>query len=126
MVVSERLVYDDGGYFIQSRSGQWEPRYNFYEYPNGFHLLLELSGFKKGELKTLIGETSIAVSGIRKSFETQTTLITHASQIPTGAFNLDIPLKHRIDRATIKTERTEDFIIITASKTNLDAQSMDI
>jgi len=128
LTLSERLVYDDGGYFIKSRNGQWEPRYNLHEYTNGIHVVLELPGFKKGEVKTLVTETNISVSGIRDSFgiQAQTTSSTHVSQIPTGEFKLNIPLKCPIDKTTLKIERNEGIIIITASKKNLDAQEIEI
>ncbi|CAF0947988.1 unnamed protein product [Didymodactylos carnosus] len=119
MELSGKLVYDDGGYFIKNTGGLWEPRINFYENKDGIRLFLELSGFKKGELDTAIAETGITINGSRNDFGVQAVDIIHISQIP-GKFTLNIPFKHAVDVSTVKSERHEGIIYITALKKNLD------
>ncbi|UJR18453.1 hypothetical protein I4U23_005358 [Adineta vaga] len=114
--LSEHLVYDDAGYFIRNESEFWQPRYNLYEDDTNYYLILELPGFKKGELKPVILENSITIEGSRNDMNTTlSNSIILQSDIPTGSFKLHISFQHSVVEQ-FTAERIEGFIKLTIVK----------
>jgi len=125
--LSEKLVYDDAGYFIRNESGHWQPRYNLYEDDTNYCLIVELSGFKKGELTTDVLEKSVTIEGTRSDLNTSMTdPIIRQSDIPIGSFKLHIPFKFEIASTEIIAEREDGFIRLTIPKKRQDQISIDI
>ncbi|CAF1481229.1 unnamed protein product, partial [Rotaria sordida] len=106
--LSEKLVYDDAGYFIRNESGQWQPRYNLYEDDTKYCLIIELSGFKQDELKANVLEKSIVIEGNRSDLNKSMVYpIVRQSDILIGSFKLNIPFECEIDDNETNKERDD-------------------
>ena len=121
LVLSPKLLYDDAGYFIGISSlngGQWQPLYSFYETNEEVHVIIELAGFKKGEVRVQVVEEAIIVDGRRVDLkEALKNPTVHQEKIPMGPFRLEIPLKGRkVSPDTAKLERDEGFFKIICLK----------
>ncbi|CAF3926583.1 unnamed protein product [Rotaria sp. Silwood1] len=115
--LSEKLVYDDAGYFIRNESGQWQPRYNLYEDDTKYCLIIELSGFKQDELKANVLEKSIVIEGNRSDLnKSMAYSIVRQSDILIGSFKLNIPFECEIDTNETNSERDDGFIRIVVPK----------
>jgi len=121
-------VYDDAGYFIRNESGQWQPRYNLYEDDTKYCLIIELSGFKKGELKTDVSNNkSITIEGTRSDLNrSMTDPIIRQSDIPIGSFKLNIPFMCEIASKEITSEREDGFIRIIIPKEKQEQISIEL
>jgi HSP20 family molecular chaperone IbpA len=90
-------------------------------------LIVELSGFKKGELTTDVLEKSVTIEGTRSDLNTSMTdPIIRQSDIPIGSFKLHIPFKFEIASTEIIAEREDGFIRLTVPKKRQDQISIDI
>ncbi|CAF2368999.1 unnamed protein product [Rotaria sp. Silwood2] len=115
--LSEKIVYDDAGYFIRNESGQWQPRYNLYEDDTKYYLIIELTGFKQDELKANVLEKSIVIDGNRSDLnQLMAHPIVRQSDILIGSFKLTIPFECEIDINEIKSERDDGFIRLIVPK----------
>jgi HSP20 family molecular chaperone IbpA len=126
LILSPKLLYDDAGYFIGISSmtnGQWQPLYSLYESNDEIHAVVELAGFKKGDVRVQVVEEAIIIEGRRADFkESLTNPSIHQEKIPTGQFKLEIPLQCKIDPETTKLERDEGFYKITCPKKKIVAK----
>jgi HSP20 family molecular chaperone IbpA len=123
----EKLAYDDAGYFVRNESGHWQPRYNLYEDDQKYCLIVELSGFKKGELVTNVSEKAVTIEGTRSDLnKSMIDPIIRQSDIPIGSFKLNIPFRSEISSTETISEREDGFIRITVPKKRLDPVSLDI
>ncbi|UJR18517.1 hypothetical protein I4U23_005424 [Adineta vaga] len=116
--LSEKLAYDDAGYFIRNESGHWQPRYTLYEDKKAYYLIVEAAGFKEGELDVTQSEYCITIAGTRPDLITLATDPTiRQSDIPVGSFELNIPFQDEIvpDDAVI-IERKDGMIQFTIPK----------
>ncbi|CAF0909725.1 unnamed protein product [Adineta steineri] len=125
--LSEKLVYDDAGYFVKNESGNWQPRYNLYEDDNEYCLIVELAGFSKGELETKAAEKSITITGTRSDLNNRMNYrIIRRSDILIGSFTLTIPFEADTVHNKIKSDRMDGFIKIVVPKKNLGVISVDL
>jgi HSP20 family molecular chaperone IbpA/GTPase SAR1 family protein len=120
LILSPKLLYDDAGYFIgigSINNGQWQPFYDIYESDDELHVIVELAGFRKGEVRIQVIEEAIIIEGRRASFkETLQNPTIHREKIPTGEFRLEIPLPHKVDNGSSKLECDEGFQKIICPK----------
>ncbi|CAF1227379.1 unnamed protein product [Adineta ricciae] len=125
--LSEKLVYDDAGYFIRNESGQWQPRYNLYEDKDQYCLIIEASGFKKGEIKTSIESNCMKLEGTRSDLiKAMTDPVIRQSDIPIGSFKLEIPFKDEIEPKQTQVEREDGFIRFTLFKKTKDEMEFEV
>jgi HSP20 family molecular chaperone IbpA len=125
--LSEKLVYDNAGFFLRHEIEQWQPRYNLYEDDDKFRLVLELPGFKKGECETILRENAVIIKGTRADFNASLTdTIIHQSEIPSGSFKLHIPLRCDIDTHDATSIRDDGFILIKALKKKINEECLEI
>jgi HSP20 family molecular chaperone IbpA/ABC-type cobalamin/Fe3+-siderophores transport system ATPase subunit len=118
--LSEKLVYDDAGYFIKNVRGFWEPRHNVYEVGDQIRLVLDLAGLKEGETSLAKTENRLTFSGNRDDLRSNDNECIHVSQIPTGKFHLAVGFKQPIDLTTLVVKRDEGFLRVDVKKKNLD------
>ena len=127
--LSSGLVYDDAGYFVGTDSmnrGQWQPNYNLYETEDDIRLIVDLAGFKKGELQTKVEEEVITIEARREDFKKNlNNPLIHQEQISIGTFKLLVPLKCRIRENDTKVERDEGFYKVICLKKKAAALLFD-
>ena len=120
LILSPILRYDDAGCFMgisSMNNGQWQPLYNFYETDDEVHVVADLAGFKKGEVRIQVVEQAIIIEGRRADFkEVLNNPDIRQEKIPIGSFRLEIPLKSKVNPDTTKLERDEGFYKITCPK----------
>lgn len=125
--LSEKLVYDNAGFFLRHEIDEWEPRYNLYENVDEIRLVLELPGFKKGECETVVRDSTIIINGTRTDLNTLSNDATiHQSDIPSGSFTLHIPLRCEIITHEARSTRDDGFITITAPKKKSSEEKLEI
>ncbi|CAF1131337.1 unnamed protein product [Adineta steineri] len=125
--LSEKLVYDDAGYFVTNESGNWQPRYNLYEDDNEYCLIVELAGFAKGELETKLAEKSITITGTRSDLNNRMNYRTiRQSDILIGSSTLTIPFEIDTVRDKVESERMDGFIKMLIPKKTLGVLSLDL
>ncbi|CAF2322730.1 unnamed protein product [Rotaria sp. Silwood2] len=120
LILSSKLVYDDGGYFIRIDSinnGQWQPLYNLYETDENIHVIIELAGFKEGEVIIEVADDEIHIEGRRDDFKKLlNNPIVYQTKIPMGLFNLSIALNSMIVPKKVTLERDDGLYKITCPK----------
>jgi HSP20 family molecular chaperone IbpA len=120
LVISEKLIYDDAGYFIKNIADQWQPRYNLCEDDNEVFIVLEMPGMEKNDYHISLSENFISIEGTRANLiETVTALMIHASEIPIGTFKLIIPFSCPVDINTAKKEHYHGLDKIRIQKKRL-------
>ncbi|UJR11134.1 hypothetical protein I4U23_015315 [Adineta vaga] len=127
--LSEKLVYGDAGYFVRNDSEQWQPLYNLYEDETKYYLVLEASGFQKGQLSLVSKSDCIIIEGTRSDMNKSMVNPTiHKSDIPIGSFRLEIPFKSEIDLGpkALLIERDDGFIRLTIMKKKVEEFRPDI
>ncbi|CAF1358610.1 unnamed protein product [Adineta steineri] len=125
--LSEKLVYDDAGYFVTNDSGNWQPRYNLYENDNEYCLIVELAGFSKGELEVKMTEKSITITGTRSDLNNRMNYpIIRQSDVLIGSSTLTIPFEIDTVHNKITSDRMDGFIKIVVPKKNLGVISVDL
>ena len=129
LILSPKLLYDDAGYFIGISSmdnGQWQPLYNLYETTDTLHAIVEVAGFKKGDLKVTVIEEAIIIEGNRDDLKTLfANPIAQHEKIPIGQFKLQIPLHCKIDPELTTAQREEGFYKFTCPKKKASSKTFD-
>lgn len=115
--LSDKLIYDDSGYFVRNEAGRWQPRYNLYENETHYYLIAELTGFKQADLNASVLEKSIVIEGIRTDLNESIGFpIIRQSDILIGSFKLNLAFDCEIDTEEVKRERDDGFIKIIIPK----------
>lgn len=108
--------------FVDFRdSGAWAPATNVYEYPDAYHICVELSGVQQDHLDVQCLNQRVALAGMRHSPRPQgqgDPVSIHALEINEGVFRREIELPGPVDVDAIEATYSKGYLWIRLPRTS--------
>lgn len=95
---------------------EFMPRVNIKEDDDNVHLTFELPGLEKGEIKVIVLDSVLTVSGERKLMTEEKKENYLRSEINSGSFSRSFTLSDKIDQGSVKADYFNGLLEIKLSK----------
>ena len=109
-------IFDEMRPTVFSAEQTWKPPVDIYETAEELVVLVEIAGMKKQDIKVIIEDDLLKISGVRPDFSPSAKMKLHQMEIDYGSFQRIIKISLPIDTDNISAKYKEGFLQITLPK----------